>query len=184
MAQNPGNIWIAGLSSAGKSTLARLLVNRLEERGYPCMLLDGDEVRSVFPERLGYDPESRRRQTGRVMALAKLIARQGILPIVAIIHPFEEDRRRCREELENYVEVYLRCPIEECRRRDTKSVYAEGADAHNVVGVDIPYETPTNPTVVFDSGTHSPGEMLEELWEVVQERILPRYPLRIVKTGV
>ncbi|MBL95206.1 MAG: putative adenylyl-sulfate kinase [Alphaproteobacteria bacterium MarineAlpha3_Bin5] len=114
VAVNPGSVWIMGLSAAGKSTLSSLLVNRLRENRYPCILIDGDQIRSIFPERLGYDPESRRKQTQRVRAVAQWISSQGVLPIVAIIHPFEDDRRACRESIHNYFEVYLKCLTPTC----------------------------------------------------------------------
>jgi len=169
-----------GLSSAGKSTLANMLIKRLRDNGYPCLLLDGDQIRSIFPERLGFDPESRRKQTLRVMALTQWISSQGILPIVAIIHPFENGRRTCRETLHNYFEVYLKCSLETCSARDAKNIYgpAIAGNAKNVVGVDIPYDTPQNPDLELESNTMSPEQMLEVLWDKLQENLLQGYLLR------
>ncbi len=171
-----------GLSSAGKSTLSGMLVDRLRENGYPCILLDGDQIRDIFPERLGYDRNSRRKQTHRVLSVTNWISSQGILPIVAIIHPFEDDRRACRETLHNYFEVYLRCSLQTCRERDAKNIYGPAieGEAENVVGVDIPYDTPENSDLVLDSGEMAPGEMLETLWGELQVRLLEDYSLRAV----
>lgn len=180
--ENPGSIWLIGLSSAGKSTLARLLVQKLHENDYPCMLIDGDEVRAIFDDRLGYDPEARRKQTQRILRLTRWVSGQGILPVVAIIHPFEDDRKKCREALDRYYEVYLECELPACIKRDTKNVYKPALEgkANNVVGLDIPYDKPENPDLVLDSTNLSPDRMLETLWENIQQSVLPRYQLRLV----
>ena len=102
----------------GKTTLARLMVEKLRSHGQLAVLCDGDEVRDLFDVKLGYDPASRSRQTKRVLGLAKWVLRQGMMPVVAIIHPFESDRMECRRELPGYTEVYLRCDIKERIRRD------------------------------------------------------------------
>lgn len=183
---NPGSVWIIGLSSAGKSTLARMLVDRLRDNDYPCMLVDGDEVRAIFDERLGYDPASRRRQTQRILALTRWVSGHGILPIVAIIHPFEDDRQRCRATLEKYFEVYLCCELAECIRRDTKKVYQPAIDgkSQNVVGLDIPYDPPGTPDMTLNSTVLSPEEMLDILWNHIQQKILPNYQLRVIDNNL
>lgn len=180
--ENPGSIWIIGLSSAGKSTLAKLLVDKLRDNDYPCMLVDGDEVRAIFEERLGYDPESRRKQTRRILALTRWVSGHGILPIVAIIHPFEDDRQHCRATLQKYFEVYLHCELAECIHRDTKGVYKPVNDgkAQNVVGLDIPYDPPGTPDLILDSTELSPEEMLDNLWDFIGQKVLPNYQLRLV----
>ena len=181
-ATNPGSIWIIGLSSAGKSTLAKLLVEKLRDNDYPCMLIDGDEVRAIFNDRLGYDPDSRRKQTQRILALTQWVSGHGILPIVAIIHPFEDDRQRCRKSLDKYVEIYLDCALSECMKRDKKNVYAQALEgrAENVVGVDIPYDKPEHPNLVLDSTGLPLDAMLDALWTYVEREVLPCYPLRVV----
>jgi len=181
--ENPGSIWIMGLSAAGKSTLAGLLSERLRQEGYPCMLLDGEEVRRIFDERLGYDEASRRKQTQRIVRLTRWISDQGILPVVAIIHPFEDDRTDCRATLDGYFEVYLNCPLEACVLRDAKNVYQPAIDgtAKNVVGVDIPYDPPTQSDLVLESDKLSPGELLDILWERVKTELLPGYQVRLVE---
>ena len=160
------SIWIMGLSASGKSTLSRRLVARLRAGGVACMLLDGDQIRQVFDERLGYDAPSRRQQTERVLKLARLIAGQGIIPVIAIIHPFEDDRVRCREALPNAFQVHLDCGIDHCRRRDLKGVYGPGAV--NVVGLDIPFDPPASADLVLDSGRLTPDALLERLWPALE----------------
>jgi len=180
------SIWIIGLSSAGKSTIANLLVRRIRENGYPCMLLDGDQIRDIFPERLGYEQEARRKQTERVLRLVKWVSEQGILPIIAIIHPFEDDRQRCRESLDGYFELYLKCDLKTCMDRDIKiqkHVYPWNEEEqhvlHNIVGVDIPFDEPLTPDLVLESDQLSADEILEILWERTQAEIMPNYKLRV-----
>ena len=181
--ENPGSIWIMGLSAAGKSTLAGLLSDRLRQEGCPCMLLDGEEVRHIFDERLGYDGASRRKQTRRIVRLTRWISDQGILPVVAIIHPFEDDRLDCRATLDGYFEVYLKCPLEACVLRDAKNVYQPALDgtAKDVVGVDIPYDPPAQSDLVLESDRLLPDELLDLLWERVRAGLLPGYQVRLVE---
>lgn len=151
------------------------------------MLLDGDQIRAIFPERLGYDEASRRKQTERVLRLVRWISDQGILPIVAIIHPFEDDRIRCRENLPNYFEVFLKCDLDTCIERDValkKHVYPwneqEEIDKSDIVGLDIPLDRPGHADLIMESDHNSPEELLEILWERVRADLLPEYKLRVV----
>ena len=158
-------IWIIGPSCSGKTTLARLVVARLRELGRSAVLCDGDEVRDIFDTKLGYDPVSRSRQTMRVMSLAKWALRQGLVPVVAIIHPFEVDRAFCREALSGYAEVYLRCDMKERIRRDSKKLYmpALRGERKNVVGVDIPFDDPVRAELTLDSSLLAPAELLAQI---------------------
>ena len=183
---NPGSVWIIGLSASGKSTLSRLLVKKLRENGYPCLLLDGDEVRAIFHDRLGYDPEARREQTQRIVRLTRWASSQGILPVVAVIHPFEADRRKCRETLPGYFEVHLDCDVSVCAQRDTKNIYRPAFEgrAANVVGVDIPYDKPEHPDLVLKSAGTPPEDMRDALWERLAREVLPRYRACLVESKI
>lgn len=166
-------IWIIGPPCVGKTTLARLVTERLRETLRPAMLLDGDEIRGLFDNQLGYDPTSRRKQTARIERLARWIIKQNIVAVAAIIHPFEDDRIRCRAELPGYFEVHLVCDMKERIRRDTKKLYlpALKGERHNVVGVDIPFEEPGHSDLTIDTEKVSPAEALELVWEAVTPRI-------------
>ena len=151
------------------------------------MLLDGDQIRSIFPERLGYDSASRRKQTERVLRLVKWVSEQGILPIVAIIHPFEDDRLRCRSELPGYFEVYLKCDLGTCMERDEstrKHVYPwtreERDQKSDIVGIDIEFDEPAHSDLILESAQLDPDSMLETLWQQVERDLLPSYRLRVV----
>ena len=172
-------VFVIGLSSAGKSTVSRLLIDRLRRDGHASILLDGDHVRTVFASGLGYDRESRRLQTERVLKLARLTSEQGIIPVAAIIHPFEDDRAKCRVALPGYFEAYLRCDINICRSRDTKNVYpGNNGQAKNVVGLDIRYEEPINASLVLDSANTAPADLADTIYQALQ----PALPELATKT--
>lgn len=170
------SIWISGLSSAGKSTLGTLLVERLREHRCPCVLIDGNEIRDLFAHKLGYDLSARRRQTERVRRLAVWLGRQGILSIVAIIHPCEEDRIKCRDTIQGYFEIHLECPIDVCIERDEKNVYrpALKGETSEVVGLDIPYDEPMTADLILRSDQLEPEELLDRLWIEIQDVFIPR----------
>ena len=166
------SLWIIGLSSAGKSTVAREFITRLRAEGYPSILLDGDHVRAVFGNSLGYDRDSRRAQTERVLKLAQLTSEQGIIPVAAVIHPFEDGRAKCRKMLPGYFEVHLRCDIDVCRSRDTKNVYPdEFGEANNVVGMDIDFEDTVNADLILDSAIIAPEDLAKIIYQAIQPRL-------------
>ncbi|PPR11159.1 MAG: putative adenylyl-sulfate kinase [Alphaproteobacteria bacterium MarineAlpha11_Bin1] len=127
------------------------------------MLLDGDEIRKIHDTSLGYDPASRRKQTLRVQKLTRWVLNQDVLPIIAIIHPFQDDRVACREMFSGYFEVSLSCGIKERIRRDTKKLYlpALRREKSHVVGVDIPFEDPVTADLELDTGESNPQELLQ-----------------------
>jgi adenylylsulfate kinase-like enzyme len=157
-------LWISGISSAGKTTLARQVINRLQENSYPCLLIDGNETRDIFQPTLGFDPVSRRKQTKRIMNLATWVIKQKIIPVVAMIHPFEEDRIKCLKEIPGYYETHLKCNLDECIRRDQKKVYSNKSF---IVGMDIPYEEPVSANNILESDKLKPEQLLELLWSDV-----------------
>ena len=161
------------MSSAGKTTLASMVLKKLRREGYPSILLDGNETRDLFENRLGYDPESRRKQTNRIKRLTIWSLNQHIIPVVAIIHPFEDDRLRCRKEIPGYCEVYLKCDIDTCIQRDNKNVYQPALDgkAQHVIGIDINYDEPECSDLVLRSDLESPEELFWKLWENVRNRL-------------
>ena len=176
---NIGTVCVMGLSSAGKSTLAKLLVKRFRDHGFACALIDGDQVRHLFDERYGYDPASRRAQSRRLLKLAGWIEHEQIIPVVAMIHPFEDDRVLFRERLHNYYQIYLECDVEECTRRDSrdgKGVYSlsERSDTPQVVGLDIPFDPVNSADIVLSSKDRSPEELVEIVWEDLQKSFFPK----------
>ena len=151
---SPGRVfWITGLSGAGKTTVGRGLWSRLRAAGRPVTFLDGDALRSVIAEDLGHSAGGRRRSAMRNARLCRLLAEQGADVVCATISLFHEVQRWNRENIPGYREIYLRVPIDELRRRDSKGIYAgaERGDARDVVGLDVPAEAPEAPDLVLDN---------------------------------
>ncbi len=156
-------LWLTGLPSAGKTTIAKELVPRLTARGWPVELLDGDEVRRGLSADLGFDRKSRETHAHRVTFVAKVLARCGAIPIVALISPYRSSRARAREEIGRFVEVYVNTPISLCQKRDVKGLYrrALAGEIKEMTGVDDPYEPPERPDLVVETEVHDPAQSAE-----------------------
>ncbi len=171
----PGTvIWITGLSGAGKSTVARALVERLKERGIDAILLDGDEFRQAVAEpTLGHDRESRLANAMRISRFAELLSNQGFPVVVATMSLFEEIFKRNRERLRSYFEVYLKVPVEVLESRDARGLYskAKSGEAKNVVGIHLDYDEPSSPTVIIENSSElaNPSSLAEKLLDKVTE---------------
>jgi len=151
---------MTGLPSSGKTTIGKALVERLVERGWYAELLDGDEIRKGLSADLGFDRASREAHAGRVTYVAKVLARNGAIPIVALISPYRTSRARARAEIGRFVEVYINTPLTVCEERDVKGLYrrARAGEIKEMTGVDDPYEPPTHPEIVVDAVRMSPAE--------------------------
>ncbi|HEY0755835.1 MAG TPA: adenylyl-sulfate kinase [Ktedonobacteraceae bacterium] len=153
MADKGVTIWFTGLSGAGKSTLADALTRHFLTQGRNVEVLDGDEVRTHLSKGLGFSREDRDTNIKRIAFVAKLLTRNGVLCISAAIAPYREARAWARQEIGNFVEVYVKCPLEVCRERDVKGLYKlvdEGKIQH-FTGVDDPYEEPEKPDLVVET---------------------------------
>src|ERR1035438_165194 len=151
---SPGRVfWITGLSGAGKTTLGRELWSRLRAAGRPVTFLDGDALRVAIAEDLDHSVNHRRRSAMRNARLCRLLAEQGGDVVCATISMFHEVQRWNRENIPGYREIYLRVPIDELRRRDSKGIYARAqrGDARDVVGLDVPAEVPEAPDLILDN---------------------------------
>jgi glutamine kinase len=151
---SPGRVfWITGLSGSGKTTLGRELWRRLRAAGRPATFLDGDALRAAVAEDLEHGVADRRRSAMRNARLCRLLAEQGTDVVCATISLFHEVQRWNRENVPGYREIYLRVPMEELRRRDTKGIYAGAGngDTRDVVGLDLPAETPEAPDLILDN---------------------------------
>jgi adenylylsulfate kinase len=147
-------LWIEGLPCAGKTTLSNAVADRLRALGDRVQVLDGDEVRRMFSPELGFSRKDREFHARRVSYVARMLASHGVTVIVAMITPYETSRQAARAEVQGrFVEVWLRCPVEVCRARDTKGLYARAGTggASRVTGVNDPFEEPLNPDLVVDT---------------------------------
>jgi len=164
-------IWFTGLSGAGKSTLAGIIEQRLRERGHNVEVLDGDEVRTHLSKGLGFSKEDRDTNIKRIAFVSKLLTRNGVATISAAIAPYREAREWARQEIGNFVEVYVSCPLEVCRQRDVKGLYklVDEGKIKNFTGVDDPYEEPENPEVVVETDKESIEQSVQKIFAKLEE---------------
>jgi len=158
---NPGfTVWFTGLPSSGKTTVAKLVEKELRARGLRVERLDGDIVRQNLSKDLGFTKEDRDKNIERVTFVAKLLTRNGVAVLTSFISPYREKRDQARREIGRFVEVYARCPVEVCMRRDPKGLYnkALAGEIENFTGISDPYEEPLNPEVVIETDKETPED--------------------------
>jgi len=165
--QTPKCIWFTGLSGSGKSTIANLLEKRLHAAGQHTYLLDGDNVRHGLNRDLGFTDADRVENIRRVAEVAKLMVDAGLVVLVSFISPFISERRMARElfEKDEFIEVYVDTPIEECERRDVKGLYvkARKGELKNFTGIDSPYEAPEAPEVRVLTSARLPEDCVQDV---------------------
>lgn len=152
--QTPKTVWFTGLSGSGKSTLANALEKRLVAMGRHTMLLDGDNIRMGLNKNLGFTEADRVENIRRIAEVAKLMNDAGLIVLTAFISPYRKDRENAKEIIgEDFLEVYVSTPIEECERRDVKGLYkkARKGEIPNFTGISSPYEAPDAPDVVINT---------------------------------
>ena len=168
-------IWFTGLSGSGKSTIAIALERELQKRGLLCQILDGDNIRSGINNNLGFTADDRKENIRRIAEVGKLFVHTGIITIAAFISPNEELREMASEIIgkDDFMEVYVSTPLEECERRDVKGLYAKArkGEIKNFTGISAPFEAPANPTLSLDTSKLSLEESIEKLLEIILPRI-------------
>lgn len=171
MLQQGCTIWFTGLSGAGKSTLAEILEQRLRASGQNVEVLDGDVVRTHLSRGLGFSREDRDINIKRIAFVCKLLTRNGVICISAAISPYREAREWARKEIGNFVEVYVKCPLEVCQERDVKGLYklvAEGK-LKGFTGIDDPYEEPLQPELVVETDKETIEESIARIFAKLVE---------------
>jgi adenylylsulfate kinase len=163
-AQLGATVWLTGLPSAGKTTIAAALAERLRAEGHRVELLDGDEVRTNLTAGLGFERADRIENVRRVGYVAHLLARNGVKVLVPVIAPYAESRQAVRDRHSDagtpYVEVHVAAPVEVCAGRDVKGLYARqrAGELRGLTGVDDPYEPPEAPELRLPTEAQSPAE--------------------------
>ena len=146
-------VWFTGLPGSGKTTIAKAVEQRLRERGLLVENLDGDEVRRVLSPLEKWSKQDIDRHLNRVTWVAQVLARNGVIALISAVAPYQEFRARARAQIENFVEVYVRCPLEVCQERDPQGLFkrVEEGTATNVPGVHFPYEESDHPELILDT---------------------------------
>jgi adenylylsulfate kinase len=171
MANTGFTIWFTGLSGSGKSTLSEIIEARLKARGRNVEVLDGDIVRTHLSKGLGFSREDRDTNIKRIAFVCGLLTRNNVVCISAAIAPYREAREWARKEIGNFVEVYVKCPIEVCRQRDVKGLYklVDEGKIKNFTGVDDPYEEPEHPELVIETDKETVEESIARIFAKLEE---------------
>lgn len=168
-------VWFTGLSGSGKSTIAIALERELHQRGLLCRILDGDNIRSGINNNLGFSAEDRVENIRRIAEVSKLFIDTGVITIAAFISPNNELREMASSIIgkENFLEIYVNTPIEECERRDVKGLYAKArkGEIKDFTGVSAPFEAPEHPALLLDTSVFSLEESVNKLLELILPKV-------------
>jgi adenylyl-sulfate kinase len=158
-------LWFTGLSGAGKSTVAELVVGELRARGRKVELLDGDEIREHLSKGLGFSKADRDENIRRIGWVASVLARNGVVSVTAAISPYRAVRDEVRSWVTNFVEIYVATSLEDCEARDVKGLYAKARSGEipEFTGVSDPYEAPLNPEIRLETAGRTPAESAAEV---------------------
>jgi adenylylsulfate kinase len=167
-------LWFTGLPSAGKSTIAHALEEKLHQARCRTFVLDGDNVRHGLCGDLGFSENDREENIRRIGEVAKLFVEAGTIVLTAFVSPFRRDRERARGVLlhGDFLEIYCRCPVEICEQRDPKGHYrrAKAGQLPGFTGVSAPYEEPTDPELVIDTGRVSIDQATALVEDLLRDR--------------
>jgi adenylylsulfate kinase len=173
LGQKGVTVWLTGLPSCGKSTIAFTLEHALTERGHLAYVLDGDNIRHGLNKNLGFSPEDREENIRRIGEVAKLFTDAGLITITSFISPYKADRDKVRALLApgDFIEVFVDCPVGVCCQRDTKGLYkkAMAGEIKNFTGVNAPYEPPDRPECVIRSDKCTVQEAVVQLIELLEK---------------
>jgi len=165
-------VWFTGLPCSGKTTIADKVALNLKNRGLKVERLDGDIVRKGLTSDLGFSKEDRNKNIERVTFVAKLLTRNDVIVLATFISPYIQRRQQTREEIGEFVEVYVKASVEECIKRDVKGMYKKAMDGKikNFTGVDDPYEEPVNPEIVLDTEVETVQESVEKVLNYLEKK--------------
>ncbi len=174
MKQKGGTIWLTGLSGSGKSTIAVELEHALIENKHQAYILDGDNIRHGLNKNLGFSPDDRSENIRRIGEVAKLFTDANIITITAFISPYRQDRDNARKLFQagEFIEIYVKCPLDVCEQRDTKGLYkkARKGEVKEFTGISAPYEEPLNPELTIDTSKLSIDESTRTIVAYLEEK--------------
>jgi len=168
-------LWFTGLSGSGKSTIANAVEKALFAKGINTYILDGDNVRKGLNSNLSFSPEDRTENIRRIAEVANLMVDAGVVVLAAFVSPYIKDRENIRKivGLDNYVEIFVNTPLEECEKRDVKGLYAKAraGEIQNFTGVNAPYEHPTAPDIEIDTTKVTVNEGVSVILQTIAHKL-------------
>jgi adenylylsulfate kinase len=168
-------IWFTGLSGSGKSTIANAIQNELFHKGIHCYLLDGDNLRYGINRNLTFSDDDRKENIRRTAEVGKLFVDAGIVVLAALISPYKEDREKARALFEpnEFIEVYIKCSLQECEKRDPKGLYKKArlGKIPQFTGISQPYEEPENPDIQIDTTNSSVKESVQKILPIIIKKL-------------
>jgi adenylylsulfate kinase len=158
-------IWFTGLPCCGKTTIANQVADLLKKRDFLVEQLDGDLIRQSFSKK------DRDENISRATFLAKMLSRNNVVVLASFVSPYRKQRRRARKQIKNFVEVYVRCPVKICMKRDVKGMYKKALEGkiQHFTGVDDPYEEPEHPELIVDTDIESVEECVGKVLQKIEE---------------
>ena len=164
-------VWFTGIPCCGKTTIADQVAIVLKKKDYTVERLDGDVVRLGLTSNLGFSKKDRDENIRRVTFVAKKLTRNNVVVLATFVSPYREQRRNARKEIERFVEVYVRCPVEICMKRDVKGMYRKALEGKikHLTGVDDPYEEPEHPELIINTDTESIEESVKKVLHTIEE---------------
>ena len=169
-----GTVWFSGLHGSGKTTIANALAEKLRKEGISLVILDGDNVRKRISADLGFSLEDRNKHITRVANISEIISSNNVLNIACVASPTEKIREYAKGIIPNFLEVYVKCSLEECEKRDVKGHYKKARNKEKgfetFLGVGLKYEEPKNPGLVLETDKESVEESVEKLFKKLLEK--------------
>jgi len=158
-------VWFTGLPCSGKTTIANKLADILKNRGFRVERLDGDIIREELTSDLGFSRKDRDENIKRVTFVAKLLTRNDVIVLATFISPYRERRNKSRKEIDDFLEVYVKCPVEECIKRDVKGMYKKALEGKikGFTGIDDPYEEPIEPDLILETNKEKVEESVDKV---------------------
>lgn len=165
-------LWFTGLSGSGKSTLANKVEKKLFKDGFRTIILDGDNIRNGLNKNLGFSDDDRTENIRRIAEVSKLFVDVGVIVITSFISPFKKDREFVKSILQpnEFFEIYIDCPVEECLKRDVKGLYAKAksGEIKNFTGIDSAYEKPVAPDITINTYTETINVCVEKIYNLAK----------------
>jgi len=165
-------LWFTGLPCCGKTTVADKVAEILKNKGMKVERLDGDIIRKSLTRDLGFSKEDRDKNIERVTFVAMMLSRNGVAVLPAFVSPYIAARENARNTTTNFIEVYVKCSVEECEKRDVKGMYKKAREGiiKDFTGVDDPYEDPPNPELILETDKETVDESVEKVMDYLNQR--------------